>query len=424
MVRRPSPIDRFHHKLFAAVYDRSLLYNACWEDPAVDRVALDLKPHDTIAMITSAGCNALDYALCGPKKIWAIDANPKQTALLELKLAGIRTLDFETFFALFGAGSHAHINEVYHHHLRAELTPETQAFWDRHLHWFTPTGWRKSFYFHGLSGLFARLINDYVQRHPRLRGGIAELLHARTLDEQREIYDRRVEPALFTPALNWALRRQVTMNLLGVPYPQRREIEASHEDGIAGFIKESVAYVFRELPLKDNYFWQVYLRGSYTAECCPEYLKPANFAALKGGLAERIVPVTAYLTDFLRRPGEPVSRFVLLDHMDWMSWYYPDALTDEWHAILARSAPGARVLYRSASPTPRYLDHVAINDGRSQIALPELLTFHPELATELTKRDRVHTYASFHIADLEVPAALVGAHDRGLSHANRELAVA
>ena len=94
--------DRIDQSVFNAIYSRSLVYNTCWEDPAVDRQALALTPDDTMLVITSAGCNVLDYALAGPRRIHAVDANPRQTALLELKLAGIRRLGFDDFFALFG----------------------------------------------------------------------------------------------------------------------------------------------------------------------------------------------------------------------------------------------------------------------------------------------------------------------------------
>ena len=43
-------------------------------------------------MITSAGRNALDYALLAPRRIHAVDASPRQTALLELKLARERAM--------------------------------------------------------------------------------------------------------------------------------------------------------------------------------------------------------------------------------------------------------------------------------------------------------------------------------------------
>lgn len=43
--------------------------------------------------ITSAGCNALDYVLQEPEHDFAVDLNPAQNALLELKLAAIRGLE-------------------------------------------------------------------------------------------------------------------------------------------------------------------------------------------------------------------------------------------------------------------------------------------------------------------------------------------
>ena len=55
----PSFRDRIDQRLFDVIYSRNLVYNACWEDPAVDRQALRLGPEDSVLVITSAGCNAL-----------------------------------------------------------------------------------------------------------------------------------------------------------------------------------------------------------------------------------------------------------------------------------------------------------------------------------------------------------------------------
>jgi len=393
-------MDRVDQTLFDAIYARSLVYNACWEDPAVDRAALDLGPADTVLVITSAGCNALDYALTGPRRIDAVDANPRQTALLELKLAGIRRLGFADFFALFGAGHHPDFPAILGDALAADLTPFARAYWSARTDWFTRPG--RGFYFHGLSGLVARAVRAYFGVHPRLKAGVVDLLASPTLEDQRRIYDDRVGPRLWRPGLNWTLSRQTTMSLLGVPSAQRREVEAQHERGVAGFIRESVEYVFRHLPLSTNYFWTVYLRGAYTPDCCPEYLKPDNFAALKGGLADRVVPHTATVTDFLRRGGEPISKFVLLDHMDWMSCYRPRALDEEWTAILERAAPGARVIFRSAHARPAYIGQVRTGAARRPLA--DRLHFHEALARSLQPRDRVHTYAGFHIADIAAQA--------------------
>lgn len=127
MISKLTLSARIDQKLFNAVYSRSLVYNTCWEDPAVDRRALELSPSDTVLAISSAGCNVLDYALTGPRKIYAVDANPLQTALLELKIAGIRNLDHAAFFQLFGRGHHRDFGPLYHDLLRAQLSPFAQT---------------------------------------------------------------------------------------------------------------------------------------------------------------------------------------------------------------------------------------------------------------------------------------------------------
>ena len=71
-----SLIDRWHQRCFDAVYQRSLLYNACWEDPAIDRVALNLGADDVVMVITSGGCNALDYLLAGVAGVHAVISLP------------------------------------------------------------------------------------------------------------------------------------------------------------------------------------------------------------------------------------------------------------------------------------------------------------------------------------------------------------
>ncbi len=392
----PSLIDRFDQKVFNALYARSLVYNTCWEDPAVDRQALNLSAEDVLLVIGSAGCNVLDYALQGPRAIHAIDANPRQIALLELKLAAIRHLDFEDFFAIFGDGFHPRFRDLYRQHLRADLSEFARGYWDQRGKWFASRD--DSFYFHGLSGFVARGFRSYFRLRPQLARDVQDLLACDNLAAQRRIYDERIACALWTPTVNWVLGRQLTMSLLGVPHPQRRLVQAQHPGGVAGFIREAIEYVFRNLPVADNYFWRVYLNGHYTPTCCPEYLKRDNFHALKNGLADCIELHTCTVTEFLHAGDEPISRFVLLDHMDWMSSYHPAALVEEWNAILERAAPAARILLRSAHANPPFLDWVEAGPAHRRLA--ELLHFERDLAAVLQCQDRVHTYAGFVVADV------------------------
>jgi S-adenosylmethionine-diacylglycerol 3-amino-3-carboxypropyl transferase len=394
---RTSLADRLNQRVFDALYGRSLVYNTCWEDPELDRAAMRLTADDTVVMITSAGCNALDYAIEGPRRIHAIDANPRQGALLELKQAGIRRLDYDDFFTLFGGGSHPAFPGLYRDKLRADLSPWARSFWDHRTAWFSGGGWRNSFYFHGLSGLVARLVRTYLGRRPDLGKGIHAMLDAEDLEHQRSIYDSQVAPLLWTPRMQWAVSRQMTMSLLGVPHAQTKEVAKAHAHGVAGFIRASVDRVFRDLPLWTNYFWTVYLRGSYTRDNCPRYLSESGFHALKSGLVDRIQPHTGILSGFLQEQDVQPTKLVLLDHMDWMSHYRPADLAEEWDLIRQRAAPGAQVLFRTADTRAGYLDRVRTRDGR---AISEQLRFDTELSTALHARCRVGTYGGFHIGEL------------------------
>ncbi len=361
----------------------------------MDREALALSADDNVMVITSAGCNVLDYALVGPKNVHAVDANPRQTALLELKLAGIRNLCYADFFQIFGQGQHPKFVELYQDVLRPELSPFGQNFWDKRVSWFS--GQHGGFYFFGLSGMVARAFRTYLRLRPALAKHLTTLFGAPTMAIQREIYCMEIAPRMWGSTMNWALSRQITLSMLGVPHPQRREVVAQHPGGVAGFVRASLEYLAYHLPFSENYFYSVYVHGSYTQTCCPEYLKKDQFTRLKTGLVDRISAHTCTVTEFLERSRWQISHFVLLDHMDWMSSYYPDALDAEWTAILARAAPRARIIFRSAHAHPKYLERVRLPHAGS---LRDLLRFDVETAQRLTLRDRVHTYAGFHIANV------------------------
>src|SRR5262249_54593193 len=277
---------------------------------------------------------ALDYALEGPEHVFAVDLNSRQNALLELKLAGIRRLDYATFFAMFGKGRLAGVRYIYESCLRTELSPASRTYWDRHIEFFAGRGWRDSFYFRGTSGTFARLINGYIDRVARVRDSVEAILGAASVDEQRAIYEKALRDTVWTRWVRWAIGRDMTLSLLGVPRPQRDQVERDYAGGIARFIEDCVEAVFAGLPLSDNYFWRVYLTGEYTCECCPEYLKPANFDRLRNGLADRVSIQTASVAGFLESNRETITHFVLLDHMDWLASSEGPGLSREWQGIV------------------------------------------------------------------------------------------
>jgi S-adenosylmethionine-diacylglycerol 3-amino-3-carboxypropyl transferase len=380
-------VKGWQQKFFSLVHGNRLIYNTCWEDPRIDRQLLNLGPESSVVVITSAGCNVLDYLLDGPGAIHAVDVNFRQNALLCLKLALIRHGDQARLFALFGNGGAPAYREIYAR-VRGSLPPWARDYWDAKIDYFRPGGMRKSFYWRGAAGDFAWVFHTLLVGFNGLGRTLEAMLAAGSLEEQSRLYGR-IEPHLFRPGLAWLLRQPAALAFIGVPTPQIRLIEDHYPGGLVQFVQENLRRVFTTAPLRDNYFWWVYLTGSYTPECCPGYLAAENFAVLQERL-DRVTIHTATITRFLQEnPGE-YSHFVLLDHQDWLAWHDTDLLVEEWREIFRHSRPGAKILLRSAGPDVRFLPETVTSR----------LRFFPELTVPLHARDRVGTYGSLHLAEV------------------------
>ena len=131
--------DSVANRVFSWVHRNNLVYNTCWEDPAIDRVALDLSEKDRLLVISSAGCNALDYLLAGCGEVHAVDMNFIQNALLELKRAAVVTLEYADFEMFFGHGRHDQALTVYQRTLRPMLSQGARAYWDKYIYFFNGT---------------------------------------------------------------------------------------------------------------------------------------------------------------------------------------------------------------------------------------------------------------------------------------------
>ena len=390
--------DWVNRRIFTTVHGNNLVYNTCWEDPRLDRVALEFGPDDNVLVITSAGCNALDYALAGPKHVNAVDMNPRQNALLDLKMSAIRNLEFDDFFKMFGEGRLPGIKNIYQDKLRSELPDWSRSFWDKKIKWFDNR--RKTFYHRGTSGAIARMICIYTDRVIRVRPQLDSLLNAESIEEQKEIYEKHLKKKFWSGLMKFTMNRDTTMSMLGVPKAQRRQIETQYEGGLVKFIQDCMESVFVELPMKDNYFWRVYMNGKYSRECCPEYLKEDNFAKLKGGVVDNVSTHTDSVQGFLEKYDGQISRYILLDHMDWLSDQFFPLLESEWQAIVDRAALGARLIWRSGGLRTDFIDEVQVNRNGEIQKISPMLSYNSELASQLHEKDRVHTYGSFYIAEL------------------------
>lgn len=381
-------INSGHDRFFSRVHKSRLIYNSCWEDPKIDRQLLGLTPESHVVMITSAGCNALDYLLDSPARIHAVDVNPRQNALLQLKLALIRQGDYTDFFQVFGKGAHPDFLFLYRR-IKHMLPDEARRFWRNKAKFFNSRGLKQSFYYYGTSGMAAWLFLNYLYlTRPGIRDRVFELVDARTLAEQQRIY-HKIETLLWGKFSLWLVRQPALMTFLGVPRPQIHLIQTEYTGGLSRYVRDKMRHVFTRVLMADNYFWRIYITGSYTRACCPNYLRRENFSQLQKN-ADRVKTHTGMLTRFLKENPYPYTHYVLLDHQDWLAWHAPTDLNEEWNLILQNSRPGTRILMRSAGFRLNFIPR----------SITRLLRFRPDLTEHLHAEDRVGTYGSLHLAEV------------------------
>ncbi|KAG1745018.1 uncharacterized protein EDB91DRAFT_1271475 [Suillus paluster] len=390
------PLSSFHYQLGKpwrlpyyeqAVHKefRTFIYSFTWEDPEVDMKYLDLGPEDSILVITSAGDNALHYAIAAqPKRIHCVDMNPCQNHLLELKLACMQTLEYEDFFAMFGDGHHPKFRALLDSKIAPLLSSIAYQFWN-----INDNAFFGAFYLNGYSGWALRLAK-VIFSIAGVSKDVEALCNAGSIAQQEQIWREKLKPVLLNPAVIAMLKSPIfCWNALGVPLNQRRML--LDEGTIYEFVRDTLDPLPSTYSFKGGaYFYPLALRGHYTPSSCPEYLTRSGFQALKANNGEA--------TDAFRLHTDSIynvlrgltcwslTRAVIMDHLD---WFLPgskdvDDEVDEFYRVLS---PGGFVLWRSAARKPWYCE-VFERKGFTVTALG--VRKGPEMPL-----DRVNMYASF-----------------------------
>ena len=343
----------FNQRIFNWIHNNNLIYNCCWEDPACDRKLLQLDENSRILMLTSAGCNALDYLNQNVEQIHCVDLNFRQNAVLDLKCALFRNGDYDLLWDFFGKGFKKNAGEIYRTKLVPYLHSDSRQFLDKKIHYFEGGTLRRTFYFRGASGFLAWMVTRYLNYRPGLRKEVDKLLKSHDTKEQGKIFDR-LRPKLFSFPLTTLMNKISVLSLAGVPKSQFQLVSSNGKVTTSAYLSECLDRNFSNNPGADNYFYQVYFNGSYSEESCPEYLKPENFDRIRHQI-DKITFSTESINNYLRNHDSQFSHFILLDHMDWLVENEPEILDEQWELIRAKSTEGAKVLFRSAAADHNFL---------------------------------------------------------------------
>jgi len=356
-------------------------YSCCNEDNKAElRV---LQPEGKrIIIVTASGGRVLNLLVKQPEEIWAVDMNPCQNHLLELKIAAISALGRDEFLAFMGLHDSSRRVVVYKD-LEGELSIDAKTFFRENIEKIA-----KGILF---QGELERACANKIGRALRLikPKKLKTLFEFTDLEEQKEFVRKEIDTFVWRSVL-LGLAREPFISLFadgfsagfGSYLPKGFPINRAIYNSIGRYMYNNLA--------RDNYLLSVMFFGRYLDNVhLPIHMLEENYDTIKQMLDQcRIRIITSPIIDVLAEcEDDYFDGYALSDIASFLSDSEFDRLIEQ---IIRTSRPGGRICsrqcfyHRDISQT--YQKHILRDNALEQeLALREYTMFHEFLAGEIVQ---------------------------------------
>ena len=311
--------------------------------------------------ITGSGTRPLDLLMSDAEEIIAFDLNPAQNALLALKIAALRELEYDDYLTLTGV-TEGNRGALYDR-VRHALDPAMRVHWDTRRKlidrgtWYAGK-WEK------ILGWNAWGLNLGYGR------AVRELMEAPDVMAQAEVWKARFGGSALRKILELTSRRWVWQYILREPggafLPDRREVGRRLE---SDFENASRTFLFRE-----SDFASLIFRGRHELTALPVHLRPENYSRLQ----HRVGQIKIVEGDLARLTEAGISDVDGFSLSDFGSYCGGDIYAGCWRGIIAVAAPRAR-----------FCERIFMHD----VALPfEDFSVDDALSARLSREDKAIIY--------------------------------
>ena len=354
-----------------------LLFTLNWEDPRLDQKALKIKPGERVFGITSGCCNILEFLCYDPSVVYAVDINPTQSYLMELKIEAIRHLSYKQFIQFIGIEKASNSLELFQE-FEASLSKEARAYWNTNKSKIS-----KGLYFQGRFEKFVNIAGRSI-RFLQGKKRVEKLFEIKDNNEQKDFFDKiwntRRMKLIFNLLFN---KRTLAKKGLNADYFHFDDDSKSFAESFFNRYKKAV----RNIPIQNNYFLSLYLQGKYNSKDeMPECYKEENFEIIK----QRLDRIKLFTQDaqqwFNQMKDESIDCFALSNISELMSTDETEVL---FRAVLRTAAPKARVIFRNLM-IPREVPQ----------ALQDHIVLNKALSKELLENDRSFVYSKVNAYDI------------------------
>ena len=305
-----------------------LRYANCWEDADVLLNELDITEGDRVLSIGSAGDNCFSLLTGSPELVLAVDVNKVQLALIELKRASIKELEYEEFMELLGFTPSKRRTELFDK-ASIELSCEVKAYWANNIK-LIEAGLIHQGKFEKYFALFRDKVLPLIHRKKK----ITELLEPKNQHQQTAFYHKKWNTYKWKSLFKLFFSKYV-MGRLG------RDPEFLSEVGIpvGDFIYEKASNQLTSKSCQSNYFLSFILNGNFQTEL-PHYARKENFEIIKQNI-DRLEIKYGYAQQ-VAEDYSGLNKFNLSNIFEYMDM---DTFTSTSDRLVRSAAKGAKFAY-------------------------------------------------------------------------------
>jgi S-adenosylmethionine-diacylglycerol 3-amino-3-carboxypropyl transferase len=282
--------------------EKWILYSTCDEDSYSELRALDITSNDRVLCVTGSACRTLSLLACNPKQLISVDYAPGQNYLLELKLAAFRMLSYDMLLKFFGVEDCRNRWEIFCS-LEKQMSPQAFAY-------FRANRWaiEKGILFTGRHELF---YVRFVAPLMRLLYGrqMKQIAQASTLEEQREIYNKRISGFLWHTLIRVGFSPLSIRLILNNP-----QYFVEMTVNVGDYLIERLNHTFNHHLVRDNHWTSLMFYGKYLDKhCLPHFLLEENYHAIRKATT-KVEIVTDNLIEYMKKmPAQSIDKYSLSD---------------------------------------------------------------------------------------------------------------
>lgn len=252
-----------------AVKKNIIRYANCWEDADLLLSSLSIQRGDKVLSVGSGGDNSFALLSNAPSLVVAIDINPIQLHVIELKKAAIKTLNYTTFLEFLGFRESKRRKEIYSQLVHV-LPNKTKDFWDRSFKQI-----EKGVIYSGKFEKYFRFFARFIVPLIHSKKTIDRLFKKKSAQEQRIFYNEVWENKRW----KWLFKIFFSRFIMG-KFGRDPSFFNEVKIPVAEYIFDKSKNHLSSTEAQSNYFLYFILTGHF-GENLPYYAREENFESIK-----------------------------------------------------------------------------------------------------------------------------------------------